>query len=96
MMYRYIIQKELKPYIRRIITRTFRTCQMKLSEEDKVICETDTDAAIFEKILARAKCEKLTKETGIFFVSKEEAEDPFLLPILLDQAKVTAFQVMTD
>lgn len=97
MTYRYTIPKELKPYIRRILARTYRSCRMEpMAEEGKVACETNADTTVFAKILARAKCEKLTKETGIFQVTKEEAEDSFLLPILLEQAKVTAYQVLDE
>ena len=59
-------------------------------------CTTNASSDTFHKIVQRAKCEKLTKETGVFHVTNRERNNELYLTYLLDASGVSAYQVVND
>lgn len=84
----YKVSNELKPYIRRILTRSFHTFKFEKSG-DQWICRTPISSNSFHKIVQRAACEKKSKETGLFYVTPEERENSLLYTALMDSANQT-------
>lgn len=95
-MKKYRVSEQLKPYVRRILIRSFYKCSIAKDESGVLWCFTNASSDVFHRIVQRAKCEKATKETGIFQVTAREANNALLMPILLEQAKTTSFQVIDD
>ena len=48
------------------------------------------------RLYSEAKCEKLTKETGVFHVTNRERNNELYLTYLLDASGVSAYQVVND
>lgn len=94
-MKNYKVSRELKPYVRRILLRSYYSCKME-REEHGYRCYTNAPSDAFHQISQRAKCEKATHDTGIFQVTAKEANNACLLPILLDAAGTTTYQVLDD
>lgn len=79
---RFKISKELKPYIRLALARQ-RTPFCIKKEGDNLYVEVPLSGERFHKIVLRARCEKLTKETGTVHLTREEADDALLRETLL-------------
>ena len=94
-MRKYRISKDLKPYIRRILLRSFYQCHIE-AHKDTLWCHTNASSDTFHRIVQRAKCEKASSETGIFYVTTKEANNSLLLPVLLDQARTSVYRVIDD
>ena len=95
-MKKYKVSKGLKPYVRRILARSYHKYHMVTDGNGQIWCETDVSSDTFQRIVQRAKCEKRTEETGVFQVTAREANNRFLLNSLLKQAHTTAFAVIDD
>ena len=94
-MRKYRVRKELKPYVSRILTRSFYKCRM-VEENNTLFCINNAGSDTFHKIVQRAKCEKKSNESGSFYVTSREAKNTMLLNSLLQQAGETSFIVIDD
>lgn len=94
-MKKYRISKSMKPYIRRILVRSFYRCRIE-EKDGQIWCHTNASSDTFHKIVQRAKCEKASSEDGIFYVTAKEANNALLLPVLLDQARMSVYRVIDD
>lgn len=92
----YRVSPGLKPLVRRILLRSFYTCRMHSDEDGTIWCDTNASSDTFHKIVQRAKCEKKTEETGTFWVTSREANNPVYLAELLRINKVKVFSVIDD
>lgn len=95
-MKKYKISEELKPYIRKILIRSFYQCKMTKDADNNLFCITNASSDTFHKIVQRAKCEKMSKETGSFYVTAKEAQNTMLLNCLLEQTGQKSFVVIDD
>lgn len=94
-MNKYRVSEGLKYYIRRILVRSFYSCYM-FEQNGMIWCKTNASSDTFHRIVQRAKCEKVSMETGTFYVTTREANNALLMPILLEQAGVQVYQVIDD
>lgn len=95
-MKKYRISKELKHYIRRTLFASFRPCKITTDANGQLWCETNASSNTFHKVVQRAKCEKRSKEDGVFYVTAKEAASPTLLDTMLRQRGITSYQVIDD
>lgn len=73
-MYKFRIEKELKPFITRVLMRGYYGCTINKATDapDSVYCITNAEPETFQKLYYRAACEKLFCLEGIVFVTEEE------------------------
>lgn len=71
---RFKISQELKPYIRQLMSRSENRFRIK-EEDGALYLYCDMSGTKFHNIVQRAKCMKLSEETGILHVTKRESED---------------------
>lgn len=95
-MKKYRVSQALKPYIRRLLIKSFHSCRMTEDEDGQIWCMTNMSSDSFHRLVQRAKCEKVTEEIGIFQVTAKEAKNPLLLNLLLKDAGTTTYQVIDD
>ena len=93
-MNKYKVSKELRPYVMAVLLRSFYKCQVS-ETGGQCFCTTNASSDTFHRIVQRAKCEKVTEETGLFQITKEE-KDSYVYVYLLEQAGKTAYQVIND
>lgn len=94
-MRKYRISPGLKKYVRKVLIRCFYSCRME-QEDGCWWCYTNASSDTFHRIVQRARCEKVSDETGTFYVTYSEAKDTLLMPLLLEQAKTNSYQIITD
>ena len=87
-MRKYKVSKELKPFVRRILARSFYKCKMIPDEHGQVWCYTNATSDTFHRVVQRAKCEKKSKETGFLqytmkILEKDYAKELKLLAVEL-------------
>lgn len=92
----YRVSSDLKNFVRRVLVRSFYSCRMTKDKNGQWYCTTNASSDTFHKIVQRAKCEKLTKETGAFHVTNRERNNELYLTYLLDASGVSAYQVVND
>ena len=95
-MKKYKVSKELKPYIRRILVRSFYKCKLVPDTEGRYWCYTNANSDTFHRIVQRAKCEKKTKETGFLQFTAKEANNALFRSAMMDLTKESAYQVIDD
>lgn len=95
-MRKYKVSKELKPFVRRILARSFYKCKMIPDEHGQVWCYTNATSDTFHRVVQRAKCEKKSKETGFLQFTSKEVNNPLFLTAMLDLTGETAYQVIDD
>lgn len=79
---KFKISKELKPYIRLALAGQ-RVPSHFGTDKDEDYVEVPLSGERFHKIVLRARCVRLTKETGIPHLTREESEDPVIRETLL-------------
>lgn len=93
---RYRVNPSLKHYVRRVLIRSFYSCKMREDEAGTLWCYTNASSDTFHKVVQRARCEKRTKETGIFFVTTREANNPIMMEELDKMHPGTGVQIIDD
>lgn len=69
---------------------------MREDEAGTLWCYTNASSDTFHKVVQRARCEKRTKETGIFFVTTREANNPIMMEELDKMHPGTGVQIIDD
>nr|WP_303181816.1 hypothetical protein [Lachnoclostridium phocaeense] len=95
-MKKYKVSRELKPYIRRILVRSFYKCKLILDPAGQYWCYTNANSDTFHRIVQRAKCEKKTSETGLLQFTAKEANNALFRSAMMDLTKESAYQVIDD
>lgn len=95
-MKRYRVSNSLKKYIRHILIRSFYRYHFVTDDDGQCWCVTNATSDAFHQIVQRAKCEKVTEETGTFMVTARERNNPQFLATLLKQNGTTVYQVIDD
>ncbi len=93
---RYRVSKELKPFVRRVLTLNHVTHRMEKDKDGQWWCVTRISSNHFHRIVQRAKCEKATEETGVLHVTYRESLNQAFTTALLKQRKETSFAVIDD
>lgn len=92
----YRVSNDLKKYVRRVLLRSYYKCKFSTDKDGQIWCFTNASSDVFHMIVQRAKCEKKTKETGIFQVTAKEADNAVMLTALLQQNQASTYQVIDD
>lgn len=73
----YKINKEIKRWLRHVFIKGYHLHRFVICENNQVLCKVNVSEAIFEKMLKRALCEKISREEGNtkFYVTEEEFRD---------------------
>lgn len=95
-MKKYRVSKGLKKYIRHILIRSYYRYRFVSDDEGQCWCITNATSDAFHQIVQRAKCEKITEETGMMMVTAKERNNPQLLTTLLKQNGTSVYQVIND
>ena len=89
---KFRISPELKPYIRAILAKREEKYRFK-REDQQFYVLTDMSGVKFHNIVQRAKCIKLTNETGILHVTKRESENGELVEALKTEYKASSYVI---
>lgn len=77
-MKKYLVSRELKPYIRNILDRRMMEYHFS-SENGKYFCNISVPNEVFHRLVKRAACEKASSEAGVTYVTREECSSPMYL-----------------
>ena len=89
---KFKISPELKPYIRQLMARSEYHFRIK-TEGDQLYLITNISGTKFHNIVQRAKCMKLSEETGIMHVTKRESENSALVMSLQNEYHANSFVI---
>lgn len=94
-MKEYKTSKEIKPFLRGVLIRCMIPHQFK-KKEDGFSVMTPVSGRQFHRYVSRAICEKKSKETGLFYVTKEEARRGDYIASLLESSGRSAYVVLGE
>lgn len=92
MKHKLRISLELKPYIRMLLAKKEEPFRFK-KEGNQYYILTNMSGNKFHNVVQRAKCMKLTYDTGLLHVTKRESEHEELMFALENEYKTTAYVV---
>ena len=87
------VRGDLKEFIRNILAREGIQHRF-LQNEEQLYCEVTLSGERFHKIVKRAYCEKLTKETGLLHVTYAESKNDTLCEGLMRLFDTNSFIVV--
>lgn len=93
---RYRISPELKPYLRRVMARTYTPFLITKDKNGQWWCETNTSSDRFHMLVQRAKCEKRSKEDGTLYVTFKESQNAAFMALFLEQNNSSCYQIIDD
>lgn len=94
-MRKYEISKELELYIIQILKRGYYHWDSEFDEDANTqYIYTNCPADTFHKIVQRAKCELISEEKGIFYITREESKDVFRIQDLLRFYHENSFSII--
>lgn len=93
---KYCVPKELKKYIRRILCRCFYHFRFTENTDGNTYCYTNCSERAFEKVIDRAKCERLSEQNGMLCLTEREAEDVAFKIEMQRITGKTAFVIVTQ
>ena len=82
-MKEYRISNELRNYIFLVLKRQGIPYKTKRDESGQQYVVVPMSGERFHKVVLRARCEKLTQETGMCHLTKEEANDPLFVQAIM-------------
>lgn len=86
------VSQDLKPYIRRILYE--RHISFKFFKEDDIWkVQVPLSGQRFHEVVQRAKCEKLSEDTGILHLTKKESEDETRTASILKEKGKSSFVI---
>lgn len=89
---RFKISHELKPYIRRLMSRSEERFRIR-TEEGQLYLYTELSGTRFHNVVQRAKCMKLSEDTGILHITKRESENNELVMSLQQEYHATSYVI---
>lgn len=93
---KYQVSAELKPFVRGVLIRGFYDFRFRKNGE-QLYCYTNCEPDVFDKILQRARCEKLSKENGgALYVTETEARNQGFINELMRQTGVNAYRTIKE
>ena len=92
---KFKVKGELKDFIRSVLAREGIQHRF-IQEENSLYCETSLSGERFHKIVKRAYCEKLTKETGLLHVTYQESKNDLLCEGLMKLFDTNSFIVLGE
>lgn len=94
-MKEYKTSKEIKPFLRGVLIRCMIPHQFQ-KKDDGYTVMTPVSGRQFHRYVGRAICEKKTKETGLFYVTKEESIRGEYIASLLESSGRSAYVVLGE
>lgn len=82
-MREYRISKELRIYIFLVLKKQDIPYKLRTDSDGQQYISVPVSGERFHKIVLRARCEKLTRKTGICHLTKEDAADPLYVQAVL-------------
>lgn len=76
------ISQELRPYIRLALARQ-KVPSHIFTKDGKNYIRIRMSGEKFHKVVLRARCEKLTHDTGLLHVTEEESDNPLFMETVL-------------
>lgn len=95
-MRKYRVSKELKKYLRRVLVLSRATWHMETDENGQCWCYTTLSSNHFHRLVQRAKCEKITEETGVLHVTFKESRDIAFVTYLMHERNAGHYCVIGD
>ena len=95
-MKRYRVSPELKKYVRRVLTMSRAQWRMVKDETGEWWCITNLSSNHFHRLVQRAKCEKVTEETGVLHVTFTVSLNSAFVTLLMHERGVTSFRIIDD
>ena len=94
-MNRYKISENLGDKVTRILHRHLYTFRSQWDKDGTEWVYTNCPSDTFHKIVQRAKCELVSEEKGVFYVTREESKDIFRLQDLLRFYHENSFSIIS-
>lgn len=94
MMKKYKVSDNLGDKVTRILHRHLYTFRSEWDENGTEWVYTNCPSDTFHKIVQRAKCELISEEKGIFYITREESKDVFRLQDLLRFYHENSFSII--
>lgn len=82
-MREYRISRELRNYIFLVLKKQDIPYKFRADPDGRLYISVPVSGERFHRIVLRARCEKLTRETGIRHLTKEDAADPMYIQAVL-------------
>lgn len=93
-MKKYKVSDNLGDKVTRILYRHLYTFRSEWDENGTEWVYTNCPADTFHKIVQRAKCELISEEKGIFYITREESKDVFRIQDLLRFYHENSFSII--
>lgn len=86
---KFEVRKEIKSDLRKVLI----LCKIPYKFQGNIL-ESPITKEMFDDYVSRAECEKKSRETGITYVTKEEAQNDAYMSVFLHTRKETAYCIM--
>lgn len=95
-MKRYRVNYDLRKYVRQVLVLSRAKWRMVKDKDGQLWCITNLSSNHFHDLVLRARCEKVTEETGILHVTFKESCNTTFTNCLMRQRGVSHYCVIDD